>query len=70
VKWYYAIGEQPMGPVDRTGLEALFTAGTIDTNTLIVQEGMYDWVPFRDLKKTTQFLFTVPDHTAEPKPSE
>ena len=23
---------------------------------MVLQEGMYDWVPFVDLKKTTQFL--------------
>ena len=69
VKWYYAKGDAPVGPVNRAELEALYNSGVIDTNTLIVQEGMYDWVPFRDLKKTTQFLFTVSDK-AEKSPVE
>jgi hypothetical protein len=58
VKWYYAIESQPHGPVDRVELEALYQAGTITTSTMILQEGMYDWVPLVDLKKTTQFLPT------------
>jgi GYF domain 2 len=56
VKWYYAVGDQPVGPVSRAELEALYEAGTITTATMVLQEGMYDWVPFVDLKKTTQFL--------------
>jgi hypothetical protein len=42
-------------------MKALFSSGKISTSTLVVQEGMYDWVPYRDLKKTTQFLFTGDD---------
>jgi hypothetical protein len=56
VKWYYAVGDKPLGPVTRADLETLFEAGTITTSTLVTQEGMYDWVPYVDLKKTTQFL--------------
>jgi len=56
VKWYYFNGEQPVGGMDRAELEALYTGGVITTNTLVIQEGMYDWIPFRDLKKTTQIL--------------
>ena len=56
VKWYYAVGEKPLGPVTRADLETLFDAGTITTSTLVTQEGMYEWVPYVDLKKTTQFL--------------
>jgi hypothetical protein len=58
MKWFYADGDKPVGPIERAELEALFVAGKISTSTLVVQEGMYDWVPYRDLKKTTQFLFT------------
>jgi hypothetical protein len=56
VKWYYAIGNQVTGPVERAELESLFRIGTVTTSTLVLQEGMYQWVPFVDLKKTTQFL--------------
>jgi hypothetical protein len=58
VKWYYAIGSQPFGPVDRAELEALYQAGTVNASTMVLQEGMYDWVSLVDLKKTTQFLPT------------
>ncbi len=56
MKWYYAAGDKPLGPVTRADLETLFDAGTITTSTLVTQEGMYDWIPYVDLKKTTQFL--------------
>jgi hypothetical protein len=59
VKWYYATGDRVVGPIERTDLEALFSSGTISTNTMVVQEGMYDWVPYKDMKKTTQFLFAT-----------
>jgi GYF domain 2 len=58
MKWYYAIESQPFGPVDRIELESLYQAGTITASTMVLQEGMYDWVPLVDLKKTTQFLPT------------
>jgi hypothetical protein len=56
VKWYYAVGEQPYGPVSRAELESLYDYGVVSTSTMVLQEGMYNWVPFVDLKKTTQFL--------------
>jgi hypothetical protein len=34
----------------------LYDGGKISTSTLVTQEGMYEWVPYVDLKKTTQFL--------------
>ncbi len=56
VKWYYSVENKPVGPVSRAELESLAEAGTITTSTLVVQEGMPDWFPFVNLKKTTQFL--------------
>ena len=56
VKWYYSVNNQPVGPVTRAQLETLYEAGTINRDTLVVQEGMGYWVPYVDLKKTTQFL--------------
>jgi hypothetical protein len=61
VKWFYAVGGQVKGPVERAELEALFKNGEITTSTLVIQEGMYGWVPFVDLKKTTQFLTVIGD---------
>ena len=56
MNWYYAIGDQIKGPVTRVELETLFRVGTITVSTLVTQEGMYDWIHFVDLKKTTQNL--------------
>jgi hypothetical protein len=56
VNWFYAIGEDIHGPVSRAELESLFSSGVITINTLVLQEGMYDWIHFVDLKKTTQIL--------------
>jgi hypothetical protein len=56
VKWYYAAGDKPLGPVTRAELESLFDSGTVTTSTLVTQEGMHEWVPYVNLKKTTQFL--------------
>jgi hypothetical protein len=56
VKWYYSNGEKPIGPMERAELESLFSSGVVSTNTFVLQEGMYDWIPYQDLKKTTQFL--------------
>jgi len=56
VNWYYATGDKINGPVSRLELESLFTAGTLSQDTLVLQEGMYDWIRFVDLKKTTQIL--------------
>ena len=67
VKWYYAVGDKPLGPVTRAELETLFEAGTITTATLVTQEGMYDWVPYVDLKKTTQFLPAIGSRAKPPQ---
>ncbi|HWY78719.1 MAG TPA: DUF4339 domain-containing protein [Verrucomicrobiae bacterium] len=61
VKWFYAVDGQVKGPVERAELEVLFKNGEITTSTLVIQEGMYGWVPFVDLKKTTQFLNVIGD---------
>lgn len=67
VNWYYAVGEEIHGPVSRSELESLFTTGVVTVNTLVLQEGMYDWIHFVDLKKTTQIL---PVLGAKPKKPE
>jgi hypothetical protein len=56
VNWYYAIGEDIHGPVSRAELESLFSTGVVSIDTLVLQEGMFDWVHYVDLKKTTQIL--------------
>ena len=63
--WYYANGQEIHGPVSRSELESLFTTGVVTVNTLVLQEGMYEWIHFVDLKKTTQILpvFAAPPKT-------
>ena len=56
MKWYYAVGDKVNGPVSRAELESLFTTGALPEGTLVLQEGMYDWLHYVDLKKTTQNL--------------
>jgi hypothetical protein len=56
VNWYYAIGDDIHGPVGRAELDSLFSSGVVTVDTLVLQEGMFDWVHFVDLKKTTQIL--------------
>lgn len=69
MKWFYAVGEQPYGPVSRAELESLYDYGVVNTSTMVLQEGMYDWVPFVDLKKTTQFLPCIGEKPKVPKDS-
>jgi hypothetical protein len=57
-----------MGPVERAELEKLFESGTVAQNTMVLQEGMMDWIPYQDLKKTTQFITTFRPKTPPPEP--
>jgi uncharacterized RDD family membrane protein YckC len=51
MNWYYvdAAGKQA-GPVDDAGLDTLRVNGVINPETLIWQEGMTNWQPFREVK--------------------
>lgn len=46
MNWYYARGDQRMGPVDDTQIAALASTGQITGQTLVWREGMADWVPW------------------------
>ena len=54
MNWYYvdAAGKQA-GPVDDAGLDTLRVNGVINPETLIWQEGMTNWQPFREVKPGT-----------------
>lgn len=47
--WHYAIEGQQRGPIGEPELAALVDAGAIDSDTLVWQTGMSDWLPIRDL---------------------
>jgi hypothetical protein len=69
MNWYYANGQEIHGPVSRAELEALFAAGVVTVESLVLQEGMYQWIHFVDLKKTTQILPVI-GTTATPATAE
>lgn len=46
MNWYYARGEERMGPVDDTQIMALASTGQITSHTLVWCDGMADWMPW------------------------
>jgi len=44
--WYYARGDERMGPVDDAELAHLAASGAVTSETLVWQEGMADWQPY------------------------
>ena len=43
MQWYYALGEQRVGPVSQAEFDRLVQAGTITPQTLVWQQGMTEW---------------------------
>lgn len=43
MSWYYAVGEQKVGPVSKTDLKALIQTKKIGAQTMIWRPGMTDW---------------------------
>jgi uncharacterized RDD family membrane protein YckC len=48
--WYYAEGEQPVGPIEEAQLEGLYLQGKVRPETLVWREGMANWQAYRDAK--------------------
>ncbi len=46
MSWYYASGDQQLGPVSDEDLNNLVQQGTVTDATLVWKEGMADWVPY------------------------
>lgn len=46
MNWYYARGDERMGPVDDREIVALAATGQIGAQTLVWREGMADWTPW------------------------
>lgn len=46
-EWYYAIEGTSHGPVSQAEFENLVSVGAIRSDTLVWQEGMEDWLPYR-----------------------
>lgn len=48
--WYYAHGEQQLGPVSSTELKRLAEAAELASDDLVWREGMDDWAPAQRVK--------------------
>lgn len=46
--WYYADGQDPVGPFTEQEMKDFFTSGKLQDNSLIYQDGSKDWIPFKD----------------------
>lgn len=51
MNWYYARGDDRMGPVDDAQFEELIATGHIREDTLVWREGMSDWAPMRNVSR-------------------
>ncbi len=45
MNWYYARGDERMGPVDDAAMDQLVRSGAVTAETLVWKEGMADWQP-------------------------
>ncbi len=51
LNWYYARGDERVGPVDDEQLNGLVASGTVREDTLVWREGMSDWAPLGRLSR-------------------
>ncbi len=49
MKWYYAIGNERLGPVEDDEWQKLVDSGQIQPDTLVWHEGMTDWMAYSEL---------------------
>lgn len=50
VKWYYAEGDNKMGPIGQEQFDRLVADGTVTPETLVWRKGMTEWQPLAELK--------------------
>jgi uncharacterized RDD family membrane protein YckC len=50
--WYYAHGDQQLGPITEDELISLAQSGKIQNETLVWREGMPDWKPFGTVRNS------------------
>jgi uncharacterized RDD family membrane protein YckC len=48
--WYYADGEQPVGPIEEAQLDGLYLQGKVRPETLVWRDGMANWQAYREAK--------------------
>lgn len=63
--WWYAIGQEKIGPCSSSELIALVTQGKLFPDTLVWKEGMPDWVPASRIKSLWQKLPPAPAQWSE-----
>jgi len=63
--WWYAIGQEKIGPCSSSELIALVTQGKLFPDTLVWKEGMPDWIPASRIKGLWQKLPPAPAQWSE-----
>lgn len=46
MNWYYARGDESIGPLDDAAFQHAVATGAVTDETLVWREGMADWIPF------------------------
>jgi hypothetical protein len=49
MNWYYAAGEQQVGPIEQTEFDRLVQSGTITAATLVWREGLSSWQAYGEV---------------------
>lgn len=50
--WYYAAGDEQVGPVEEAAFFDLVSQGVVGSNTLVWREGMSDWAAYGTVQQT------------------
>jgi GYF domain 2 len=58
--WFYARGEEYVGPISLDELQYLIALGELTHETLVWAEGMANWLPFSDIATTSVNSRTLP----------
>ncbi len=61
-EWYYAVEGTSHGPVDQAEFEHLVSVGAIRSDTLVWQDGMEDWLPYRRAGGEADSGAPIPPH--------
>lgn len=61
MNWYYARGNERMGPVDDGQFEQLIDSGVIGRETLVWREGLADWRPLGAISRATGVAGAAPE---------
>jgi len=63
---YLSIDGQQKGPFDAEQLRAMWSAGTITAQTMAWQEGLPEWIPFKQIANTAGICCTPPPPPPKP----